>query len=260
MSKDVEVALVLSGGAARGLSHIGIYKALCEFNITPKFIAGTSAGAIVGALIAKGYSAEEISHIAQKTDIISLKTFNPSHLGLFKPKSIKNNLTKYLGNIKFEDLSIPLVISTTDIKRGVPVYIKQGPLIPALMASSAMPLIYKPVVLDNLLMVDGGVSDNFPITVIDKDKYKIVGCNVNPLAHLENDLGYKDLVERCVLMAINKDVINKKELCQVFIEPPELAHYGLFQISKAEEIIQIGYQYTLSLKEQFIKSLMIKPS
>ena len=73
-SKSIDAALVLSGGVARGLSHIGIYKALCELNVNPKIIAGTSAGAIIGAFIAKGFHADEIEAIASKTNIISIRT------------------------------------------------------------------------------------------------------------------------------------------------------------------------------------------
>ena len=106
--KTIDAALVLSGGVARGLSHIGIYKALSEFNVVPKIIAGTSAGAIIGAFIAKGFHADEIATIASKTNIISIRTFNPGNLGLFKPHSIKRNLQKYLGNITFDHLNFIL--------------------------------------------------------------------------------------------------------------------------------------------------------
>jgi len=253
-SEPIDAALVLSGGVARGLTHIGIYKALKEFNVVPKIIAGTSAGAIIGAFIAKGFHADEIAAIALKTNIISIKTFNPSNLGLFKPHSIKRNLQKYLGNITFEDLNVELVIAATDIKRGKPHYIKSGLLIPALLATSAIPVIYKPVTVDGVMLIDGGISDNFAVESISPCKHKIIGCHANPLGVIENDLNYKALVDRCISVALHKDIIHKKHLCDIFIEPPLLANYGMFQIKKAAEIIQIGYDYTKSLHAEFLQT------
>jgi NTE family protein len=247
-TNSIDAALVLSGGVARGLSHIGIYKALKEFNIVPKVIAGTSAGAIIGAFIAKGFDADEIAAIASKTNIISIRTFNPGNLGLFKPHSIKRNLQKYLGNITFEDLNIELVLAATDIKKGKPHYIKNGPLIPALLATSAIPVIYKPVLINDILLIDGGISDNFAVEPISPCKYKIIGCHANPLGVTEKDLNYKALVDRCISVALHKDILHKKHLCDLFIEPPMLANYGMFQIKKAAEIIQIGYDYTKSIE------------
>ncbi len=250
-SKSIDAALVLSGGVARGLSHIGIYKALCELNVNPKIIAGTSAGAIIGAFIAKGFHADEIEAIASKTNIISIRTFNPGNLGLFKPHSIKRNLQKYLGNITFDHLNIELVVATTDIKKGKPHYIRSGDLIPALLATSAIPLIYKPISIDDKLLIDGGISDNFAVEAISPSNYKIIGCHANPLGNNENELNYKALIDKCISVALHKDIIHKKHLCDIFIEPPLLANYGMFQIKKAKEIIQIGYDYTKTLEAQF---------
>jgi NTE family protein len=248
---SIDAALVLSGGVARGLSHIGIYKALVEFNVNPKIIAGTSAGAIIGAFIAKGFHADEIAAIASKTNIISIRTFNPGNLGLFKPHSIKRNLQKYLGNINFEDLNIELIVAATDIKEGKPYYIRSGALIPALLATSAIPVIYKPITIDGRLLIDGGISDNFAVESIGNSNYKIIGCHANPLGNNDNDLNYKALIDRCISVALHKDILHKKHLCDIFIEPPQLANYGMFQIKKAAEIIQIGYDYTKSLATEF---------
>jgi NTE family protein len=214
-SKAIDAALVLSGGVARGLSHIGIYKALSEFNVVPKIIAGTSAGAIIGAFIAKGFHADEIAAIASKTNIISIRTFNPGNLGLFKPHSIKRNLQKYLGNINFEDLNVELAVAATDIKSGKPYYLKSGPLIPALLATSAIPVIYKPITIDGILLIDGGISDNFAVEAISPCRYKIIGCHANPLGFVENELNYKALVDRCISVALHKDILMKKHLCDI---------------------------------------------
>jgi NTE family protein len=253
-SGEIDAALVLSGGVARGLSHIGTCKALFELNIKPKIIAGTSAGAIIGAFIAKGFHADEIAEIAIKTNIISLMNFRPGNLGLFKPSSIKRNLQKYLGHINFEDLDIELVVAATDIKKGKPHYLKSGPLIPALLASSAIPMIYKPVKINHIMLIDGGISDNFPVESISPCAYKIIGCHSNPVAVIDKDLSYKALIDRCITVALHKDIVHKKHLCDVYLEPPELAAYGLFQISMAKEIIQIGYDYTHRMKHLFQSS------
>ena len=85
-------------------------------------------------------------------------------------------------------------------------------------------------------------------------RYKIIGCHANPLGVIENDLSYKALVDRCISVALHKDILHKKHLCDIFIEPPLLANYGMFQIKKANEIIQIGYDYTKSIEAEFLKN------
>jgi NTE family protein len=71
------------------------------------------------------------------------------------------------------------------------------------------------------------------------------------VAVIEKDLSYRALIDRCITVALHKDILHKKHLCDVYLEPPELAAYGLFQISMAKEIIQIGYRYTHSVKQLF---------
>ncbi len=248
-----EIALVLSGGVARGVFHIGVYQALIDYQIYPQIISGTSAGGIIGAFIAKGFTPDEIKELSKKTDIVSISAFHPGNLGLFNPQSIERTLQKYLGRIAFDDLQCELIVTATDIYTGEPVYIRQGPLIPALLATSAIPIVYKPVSLNGRLLIDGGISNNFPVEPVNNGKYKIIGCHANPVLTLEGELDYMALVDRCVSIVLHKDIKHKAKKCDIFIEPPLLSNYGMFQMKKAEEIIEVGYQYTKSLKESFEK-------
>ena len=249
----MDATLVLSGGVARGFGHIGVYKALSEFDVKFTTISGASAGAILGAFIAKGFHPEEITEIALQTNIISIKSFNPGRTGLFKPKSIKKNLQHFLGNITFDQLDIELIVAATDIKAGKPFYIRSGELVPALLASSAIPVVYKPVLIDGRLLIDGGISDNFPVEAVYPSKNKIIGSHVNPISEMEMNLGYKALIERCISVVIHKDIAHKKDLCDVFIEPPLLQNFGLFATKKTKQIIETAYTYTKGLSSDLFK-------
>lgn len=240
----MKVGLVLSGGGARGVAHLGVIKALEEFGVKVDFIAGTSTGAVVGCLYSYGYKPEEILQMIQATPLFRTLKIAWAWTGLLSLDSLRDLFLKYIPENTFECLKIPVALSVTEIKKGKVEYLSQGELIPAILASSCVPVLFKPVQYLGGIYVDGGIADNLPVKAIrDKCDFIIAShCNfISSGFELKN---FRSVMERSLLMAINGNTTISKTLCDVLIEPPDAGKYSAFDLSKTPEIFEIGYEYT----------------
>ncbi len=250
-----EIGLVLSGGGARGVAHIGVIQALEEMGLKFCHVSGTSAGAVIGALYAQGYSPNSILEIILQSNI--LKSLRPAWtwVGLLKTEGLHQLLIKYLPDNNFGKLKIPLTVAASDLRTGEITYFDEGELIPALLASCSIPAVFHPLQIKDHLYVDGGLLDNFPVTPIrDKCEY-IVGSHCNLISTSFDATNLKVVIERSLLMAIGANTSISKQMCDVVIEPPGLDKFSAFDIGKAKEIFDIGYKFT---KENFSRSSFAK--
>ena len=213
-----KVGLVFSGGGASGVSHIGVLKALEEYNIPIDCIAGTSMGALVGGLYAAGYSPQEIEdlflsqqfkdwaegkvdskyeyYLREKRENPSMITFKVEvdtllettlPTNLVSPTAVDYGLMKYLAPAtavaenKFDNLFIPYRCVASDIIAKEPVVLKEGDLAKAVRASMAYPFYLSPITYDDKLLFDGGLYNNFPADVL-YTEFKpqfVIGSNVS---------------------------------------------------------------------------------
>jgi NTE family protein len=120
-----DIGLVLSGGAARGFAHLGVLKALEEFNMKPDIISGVSAGAIAGALYADGFAPEEIVEIYTHKSLFEFMQMTVPKTGIFKPTGLKETLKKNLRATRFDQLKIPMVITATNLIEGKSEYFRK---------------------------------------------------------------------------------------------------------------------------------------
>ena len=182
-----KIGLALGGGAARGIAHIGVLEVLERENIPIDVIAGTSAGALVGALYAQGKKSTEIKEIAQKLDwkkrlrLIDLALPRMGFIGGRRLKELVNSIT---GDIDFKDLKIPLSCVATDIVTGEEIVINEGSVLEAVRASVSLPVIFAAVKRENRYLVDGGLVNQVPVSVARQMGADIV-IAVNVLPHLE---------------------------------------------------------------------------
>ncbi|MBT1701859.1 patatin-like phospholipase family protein [Chryseosolibacter indicus] len=240
----MKVGLVLSGGGARGICHLGVIKALEEFNVNISCISGTSAGALTGALYSYGYKPEEILEMVLKTSFFKSLHIAWTWKGLLSINGLQEVLLKYLPENTFEALKIPLVVAATDIKRGRVEYFSRGELIPTLLGSSCVPAVFDPFRFNGALYIDGGVLDNLPAKAIADRCEVIIGSHCNFISSEFDVKNLRSVVERTLLMAINGNTTISKTLCKVLIEPPDVGKYSGFDLGKAREIFDIGYAYT----------------
>jgi NTE family protein len=161
-----KVGLALSGGAVRGMSHIGILKVLEKENIPINFVAGTSIGALIGTIYASGVKIEKLEQIAKTTKWKKLVDFTIPKTGFIAGKRIEDYIKKIIGNKNFEDLGIPLSIVATELNSGQKVVFNQGNLTKAIRASISMPGVFEPVVEDGSIFIDGGLVDPVPVDIV----------------------------------------------------------------------------------------------
>jgi len=184
--KKTKIGLALGGGAARGLAHIGVLKALGKNDIPVDMIAGTSIGALVGACFAKDGEINTLEEIVLNIDWKQLALLLDPNLALLKKgfihgEKIKELLCSVIGDIEFKDLKIPLRVIATDVTTGEVVVIKSGSVAEAVRASISIPVIFTPVKFENKFLVDGGIVNPVPVDVArNMGAEFIIACNVIP--------------------------------------------------------------------------------
>ena len=170
MPENPKVGLALSSGTARGLAHIGVLKALEEESIPIDMISGTSAGALVGACYAKEKKAKALEELALGIDWKRMAHLIDLNLivlwkGFVQGQKVKSFLRSIIGDVRFEDLQIPLAIVATDIDSMEEIVIKEGSVIEAVRASISLPAVFTPMKWNNRFLIDGGVVNPLPVDV-----------------------------------------------------------------------------------------------
>lgn len=274
-------ALVLSGGGARGLAQIGVIKALEENQLRPDLIVGTSMGAVIGALYAAGYAPDSIESLAQQNDWDEIfsntskrkKRFvnqkSPTENYLFEirfdydltpivPSSISfgqsfyNLLTpllavpQYKTSMNFDSLPIPLRIIATDLVSGGKVVFSKGNMVTAIRASCSIPLAYAPVHLNNMVLIDGGLSANIPVeTAISEGAGVIVVSDVtSPLWKIKDLDNPVKLVDQIMNIGITRQKEIEKQKCDILLSP-DLTSFSNTDFDKIDSMIKIGYAETI---------------
>ena len=161
-----QLGLALGGGGMKGLAHVGALYVLEEYRLKPDFIAGCSIGAIIGGFYAAGYSAQALAQLLQQIDLPSFFSFRFDGMGLFDTTKFRHFLEEYLPFHQIEELPLSFAAIATDLETGEEVILDKGPLIDAILASSAVPGIFPPVNIDGRLLIDGGVVNNLPVSVL----------------------------------------------------------------------------------------------
>lgn len=238
---------VLSGGGARGAAHLGVLRALNEADIRPNAISGTSAGALVGAFIADGRTPQEVMALVLDNVRRSRLIRRPA----LASTRIETFLRSHLRHERFEDLPIPLYIAATDLEKGGQHIFDSGELVPALMASCAIPVIFPPVLVNGIYYVDGGVSNNLPVEPFSAAKDQVIAVHVNPLPpFFPGRRGMLRTMDRVWHLNFRELVTRSAQGCHLFIEPPELARFNMFELSKLKAIEAIGHAWTRQLIDE----------
>lgn len=256
----MNIGLVLSGGGARGAAHIGAIKALEEHNVFPTHIAGTSSGAIVGALYAAGVNWSEILMFFKTVPLFNTKRFARKKPGFLNSENFYTDLKTYFPKDNFDDLKKPLFITAANIIDGTSKIFSKGQLIKPIIASASFPGVFTPTEINGKYYVDGGTLNNFPVEPLKKECDKIIGVYVNPLKDISiKDLKYSfSVVERAYNIKVAAESMNKFPDCDLVINPKELVNFGTFGMNNMDAIFNLGYTYTIEVlneNKEFIKSL-----
>jgi len=245
--KPYKIGIALSGGGIKGLCHAGVLKALEEHNIKPDIISGVSAGSVVGALYADGYSPDEIAALFEDISFRQMTKLRIPSGGFFKMDVFRHFISKKLRAKTFEELSIPLRVVATNLDNGQSVTFSTGHLVDPIIASCSVPVLFSPQIIDGVNYVDGGVLKNFPVSTIRNDCERVIGINASPLVAAEYKLSVLSVASRSYHFMFKANILHDIELCDLLIEPVDMGNYDTFDVNKGREIFELGYLSTKQL-------------
>ncbi|MDO5978603.1 patatin-like phospholipase family protein [Flavivirga spongiicola] len=289
-SDNDKIGLVLSGGGAKGLAHIGVLKVIDSLGVKVDYVAGTSMGAIIGALYASGYSGNQLDSIFKKINFDNIINDNlpraskafyerdndekyaiklpfndfkislPSALSRGQNTySLLSRLTLHVNEINnFNELPIPFFCIATNIETGQAVVLDRGNLVQSVMASGALPSIFQPVVINDQILTDGGVVNNYPI-----EELRAKGMDVIIGVDVQDDLVNREKLISApeVLLQINnfrtiKAMKLKAPKTDIYIKP-DIKEFNVVSFSEGIKIIEIGRQAGIS-KAEALQALIKK--
>ncbi|MBL0682083.1 patatin-like phospholipase family protein [Aquimarina mytili] len=256
MKNSKNIGLVLSGGGFKGVAHIGAIQAFEEANIVPKYISGTSAGAIVGSLYAGGYSPEEIKDFFKKTPIFKFNRFTRKKAGFLDSEKFLDDLKTFFPDNSFEALQKKLCITATNLVEGTTKVFDTGELIKPILASAAFPGVFTPVMIDGELYADGGILDNFPIQPLKKKCDFIIGIDVSPIKKPKiTDFKHSyNVMQRAYYLRAMPNAEVKFKQCDIVVQPKKLVNHGIFNSSSLEKVYDMGYEEAKQQISLFLKN------
>jgi len=249
--KKPVIGLTLSGGGMRGIAHIAVLKALEEYSLKPDIISGTSAGSIIAAFYSFGKTPDEMMDIVRKTTFFSRSFLRLSKNGIFSSNFILKLFTDYFPEDDFRILKIPVYVATTELTHGIADFFSEGELFGPLLASSSVPFVLPPVKMNDRIYVDGGVLDNLPIEpIVDKCDF-LIASHVNSISYdsLEKMSLMKEF-DRILHLAIAKSVYAKVNSCDIFLDPPKMTKFSLFNKKSLDIMFDEVYEYTCKELEE----------
>jgi NTE family protein len=244
---NTTIGLALGGGAAKGVAHVGVLKAIEDANVNIEYIAGTSVGAMLAALYAFNVDIDTIGSLSRRLTLSKVTTFKLNKTGFFSTNSLKELMLEYLGDVNIEDATIPLAIVATDINSGEEVILTSGSVADAVCASAAIPGIYIPVVIGSRTLVDGGLVQNVPIEAV-----KAMGAGVTIASHLNSVSHYSepshvlDVMRNAFEIAVSHHTQDQVADADLLIGM-DLSDFSLRDnTERYDELFAIGYDSTVS--------------
>jgi len=252
--RSKSIGLVLSGGGVRGMAHIGLIRALNTYGISANSVAGSSVGALVGALYANGNTVEDMLAFFKETPLFKYNFLTLVKSGFIDTDRYFNIFKGYFPEDSFEALDRQLHVVATNLQKAEQRFFTGGELIRPLLASAALPPLFSPLELDGELYADGGIMNNFPMEPV-KDKVDfIIGSNVSVVGELQkkdlkNSIQLTGRVTGLMIYAINKQ---KLIACDFLMEYEGLESIGVLDRKGLEKAYQIGYEQSSRQLEKFL--------
>ncbi|MEN0050054.1 MAG: patatin-like phospholipase family protein [Bacteroidota bacterium] len=285
ISDTAQVGLVLAGGGALGIAHVGVIEYLEELGIEVDLVGGTSMGGIAGGFYAMGYSVDQLKAIAseQDWDYLLSNEFERKKA----PLRLKNERDRYMLTLRREDrtvyfsdalvdginiyqmfqklcapvrdvedfsqLPIPFYCVAVDLKSGEPIILDHGSLADALLATMAIPGFFQPVLIDDYLLVDGGVLNNFPVNEMrQKGADKVIGVKLIDRNYGQGGKGLSSILGKTYDVVIQNARSLYEGDCDLCIEV-DVTGFSVSDFDKADSLIARGYAAAVKMKEELLK-------
>jgi NTE family protein len=243
-----KVALVLSGGAARGFAHVGVIRALEQEKIPIDLIVGTSVGSLIGAIYASDRNSFELEWTAfqlEKDSLFDYGYFTAiTGMGLAEGAKLEEFVKTKIPTANIENLKIPFAAVATDLNLGKRVVLNKGSVVKAVHASSAIPGVFEPVQHQGRLLVDGGVTDNIPIDVARELGADIViAVDISENVENHNITNLVDVMLQAVNIMFNENVLSHRNNADVLITPA-VGKVAMLDFTQKKQCMQAGIEAT----------------
>ncbi len=256
LSFQQSVGIAFGGGGVRGFCHVGVIKAFESFGIRPSIISGVSAGSIAAVLYGAGLTADEMVRCftSTSTRFGDYTNWMLPRKAFFKLDKFGRMLESWLPVSRLEELQIPTIVCATDFDHGKSVGWAKGEIVPRVLASCSIPIVFPPVVINGVHYVDGGVLRNLPAWAIRKHCRRLYGSNCSPL---KRSFNYKDSLISTALRSYQlmskANSLQDINLCDFMIQPRELSDFSTFDLSKLHQAVEIGYSAASRVLEQSLR-------
>ncbi len=270
----LRVGLVLSGGGAKGIAHIGVLQKLEEAGVRIDYITGTSVGSLIGALYSIGYTSDQLLEIAKSNIWTEIFTEKPSRrfisnyerifddrtiasfpirdrgldlpYGIISGQNLYSFLSRYTWPVheinNFDDFPIPFATVATNLETGEPKTFRSGYLPDAIRASISIPSLMRPYTIDGVTYIDGGMSNNLPVNdIIEMGANFIIAVNVAaPLLPTDSLRTLSDVFTQVVNYRINENISSHVHKSDIYISPEKMNTFDILDFGRVDELIQIG--------------------
>ncbi len=242
LKRNQKIGLALSGGATLGAAHIGVLQVLEREGIKPDFVAGTSAGALVGAIYCAGVPLKELEELfinMKWPSLLKLSIIKP--LALFDMQPMDGVINKIIGDCDFKDLAIPFAAISCDLMTGQRVVLDSGPVAPAIRASASVPGIFTPVELNGRLLVDGGVVDNLPVEQVRAmgAQFVIASDVSNRGENTRRPENLFDVLQTMFNIMQDRGALINSDDCDCYIRP-DVTKFSCWGFSEGPQILEEG--------------------
>lgn len=251
--KKIKIGIVFGGGGTRGFSHLGAIKAFEEFGLKFDYVAGTSAGSLVGAFYAAGYSYKQmyevVKHIKEKDIRKNIIPFTPS-----KIDGVGDIVRENLGDINIEDLKLPFSAVAVDIKSTKEICISKGNLATAVMGSCAVPGVFQPVIFGDMILCDGGLQNTIPA-----DIPRFYGCDYVVSVDVNKSRTYGtestkmlDVLSCSIRILMKSNAVRGYVYSDVVIAP-ETKRFKSTKTDGMNDMIEEGYKAAIDVMPQIME-------
>lgn len=259
VDKPYKLGVALSGGGARGLAHAGALLAIEHAGLKPDVIAGVSAGAVIAVLYAAGVKPMRMAEMFARCKFKNFSELSLGSGGVFNIDKFRNFILRSIGNYKnLEDLKIPTYIGVTDLDNGQPVEFHTGEIGDRMVASCSIPVVFKPINIDGVNYVDGGVLRNHPAWIIREKCQTLIGVNVSPLRpHPNKKPSIIDTALRTYQLMAKANQAQDMDLCDVSVMTTDIIDNKVFNLKHIKDVFLSGFYHT---RDELIKAGLWNPT
>lgn len=256
LSDKGKVGFAFSGGGSKGFTHIGALMAFERFGIKPDIMSGVSAGSVAAVLYAAGLTPREMMECFEEYSRFGDFTeWNIPRTGFLNLRRFGKLLDSWLPVKNLEELQIPTVICATDLDKGSSVGWSKGEIVPRVLASCSIPVIFNPQKINGVHYVDGGVLRNLPAWAIRKYCTTLYGLNCSPI---RRNYSYKasvvDIMLRTYNLMSKANTLQDLNLCDHVIQPADANSLGTFDLKALQKAVMIGYDAASSVLQEIMNN------